>query len=171
MAVGAAIAAVVVTAASAYQQSRQAKAAASERKEAGRVQQAEQAAQQNQNRRQQVREERVRRATLIQNSQNTGVSQSSGELGATSALGSLIGGNLAGMQRQQNSSAAIGGLNQSAADADLRGSQWQAIGQVSSSVFGYAVGQIGQTSSPDINPPVGQNYSPSTVQPKRGIFD
>lgn len=170
MAVGAAIAAVVITAASAYQQSKQAKAAASERKEASRVAQAEQAAQQTQNRRQQIREERVRRASIIQNSQNTGVSQSSGELGATSALGSLIGGNLAGMQRQQNSSAAIGGLNQSAANADLRGAQWQGIGQISSSIFGYAVGQIGQQQSPNINPPVGQNYSPVTAKPQSSIF-
>lgn len=170
MAVGAAIAAVVVTAASAYQQSRAAKAAASERKEAGRVAQAEQAAQQNANRRQQVREERVRRAAVLQSSQNTGVSQSSGELGATSALGSLIGGNLAGMRRQENSSAAIGNLNQSAANFDLKGAQWQGIGQISSSVFGYAAGQIGGSESPNINPPTGQNYSPVTARPQTSIF-
>lgn len=170
MAVGAAIAAVVVTAASVYQQSRAAKAAAKDRKEAQAVSQAEQAAQQNQSRRAQVREERVRRAQILQNSQNTGVSQSSGEIGATSALGSLIGGNLAGMQRQTNSSAAIGGLTQSAADQDLRGAQWGAVGQFSSSVFGFAADQIGTNSSPNINPPSGQNMSPVAARPQTSIF-
>jgi hypothetical protein len=166
MAVGAAIAAVVVTAASAYQQNRQAKAAAKDRKEAAQVSQAEQAAQQNQSRRAQIREERVRRAQVLQSSQNTGVSQSSGELGATSALGTLIGGNLAGMQRQQNSAGAIGGLTQSAADADMKGATWGAIGQVSGSIFGAAIGQIG-SGSPNINPPVGQSSSPATAPQTR----
>lgn len=170
MAVGAAIAAVVVAAASAYQQSRAAKAAAKDRKEAAAVSQAEQAAQQNQNRRAQIREERVRRAQVLQSSQNTGVSQSSGELGATSALGTLIGGNLAGMQRQKNSAAAIGSLGQSAANSDLRGAQWGAVGNVASSVFGFAAGQIGSSSSPNINPPVGQNYSPVTARSQTSIF-
>lgn len=170
MAVGAAIAAVVVAAASAYQQSRASKAAAKDRKEAQQVSQAEQAAQQNQNRRAQVREERVRRAQVLQSSQNTGVSQSSGELGATSALGTLIGGNLASMQRQQNSSAAIGGLSQSAADSDLVGAQWGAVGSIATSIFGVAANSIQTKSSPDVNPPVGDNYSPSTVQPRKSIF-
>lgn len=171
MAVGAAIAAVVVTAASAYQQSKQASAAAKDRKEASRVAQAEQAAQQNQNRRQQVREERVRRAAIVQSAQNTGVSQSSGELGATSALGSLIGGNLAGMQRTQNTSAAIGNLSQSAVDAEQKGAVWGAVGQVSGSIFGAAVGNIGSSGSPNVNPPVaGQNYSPVTARPQNSIF-
>lgn len=170
MAVGAAIAAIVVTAAASYEQSRQAKAAANERKDASRTAQAEQAAQQNQNRRAQVREERVRRATIVQNSQNTGVSQSSGELGATSALGSLIGGNLAGMQRQQNSSAAIGASNQRAADADLSGATWGAVGQISSSVFGFAAGAAMNKKTPDVNPPVGQNSSPVVARSQTNIF-
>lgn len=168
MAVGAAIAAVVVTAASAYQQSRAAKAAASDRKEASKVNQAEQAAQQNQNRRAQIREERVRRASVLQASQNTGVSQSSGELGATSALGTLIGGNLAGMQRQQNTAGAIGGLQQSAANSDMTAATWGAVGQVSSSVFGFAAGRVGSgTGTPDVNPPVG---SPQAAKPQTNIF-
>jgi hypothetical protein len=170
MAVGAAIAAVVVAAAASYQQSRQAKAAAKERKEAAAISQAEQAAQQNNNRRAQVREERVRRAQILQNSQNTGVSQSSGELGSTSALGTLISGNLASMQRQQNSASGIGVAQQSAAEADLRGAQWGAIGGVATSVFGFAAGQIGTNSSPNINPPTGQNFSPVTARPQTSIF-
>lgn len=156
MAVGAAIAAVVVTAASAYMQGRQAKKAAAERKEAGKVSAAEQAAQAAQGRRAQVREERVRRASILQSSQNTGVGQSSGELGATSALGSLISGNLAGMQRQQRSSSAIGELSQSAANYDLRGAQWQAVGQIAGSVFSAAAGGMGGG---------GSAPAPKSVQP------
>lgn len=142
MAVAVAVVALAVTAAASYEQSRQAKAAAKDRREAASITRAEQAAQQNQSRRQQVREERVRRAQILQSAQNTGVSQSSGELGATSALGSLISGNLASMSRQNNSVQGIGAANQSAADADLRGAQWGAIAGFSSSVFGAALGGI-----------------------------
>lgn len=162
-----AVVSLATVAAGAYEQSRQAKSAAKDRKEAGRVSQAEQAAQLNQSRRQQVREERVRRAQVLQSAQNTGVSQSSGELGATSALGSLIGGNLAGISRQQNSSSAIGSLSQSAANADVKGAQWSAIGSIGGSVFGLAAGGLTTPSSPNINPPTtGQNFSPVTAKPQ-----
>lgn len=138
MGVEVAIAAVglAVGVASAYEQSRQASAAAKDRKRAGQVSQAEQAAQQTANRRQQIREERVRRAQIVQSSVNTGVSGSSGELGSQSALGSLISGNVAATSRQVNSSAAIGNLQQNAADADLKGATWGAIGSIGSSIFG-----------------------------------
>ena len=140
MGVEVAIAAVTLAVAvgSAYEQSQQAKSAAKDRKKAGQVSQAEQAAQQNQNRRNQIREERVRRAQITQASVNTGVSGSSGELGSQSALGSLIGANLAANTRQQNSSNAIGSLQQNAADADLKGATWGAIGGVAGSVFGIS---------------------------------
>lgn len=162
-----AVAAVAVAGAAAYQQSRAAKAAAKDRKEAAAVSQAEQAAQQNQNRRAQVREERVRRASILQNSQNTGVSQSSGELGATSALGSLIGGNVAATSRQTRSAAGIGGAMQSAADQDLRGAQWGAIGSVAQSVFGFAAGarmNSGGGSAPtQVQPTFGTNASQGSI--------
>jgi hypothetical protein len=173
MAVGAAIAALVVTVASAYQQNKAAKEAAKERKDAGKVQQAEQTAVKNDNRRQQIREERVRRASIIQASQNTGVSESSGQLGATSALGSLISGNLASTSRQANSSNAIGGHLQSATNLDAKVSTWGQIGAFSSSIFGMAAGSAASGGgSPNINPPVdsGQNYSPVTAKPQTSIF-
>jgi hypothetical protein len=133
-----AVVSLAVTAAAAYEQSQAASSAAKDRKKAAQISQAEQAAQAQQSRRSQVREERVRRATILQSSQNTGVSQSSGELGASSALGSLISGNLAGAARQQNSSTGIGAANQSAANADIQGAQWGAIGNFAGSVFGMA---------------------------------
>lgn len=165
-----AVSALAIAAGSAYQQSQAAKSAAKDRKEAGRVAQAEQAAQANQSRRAQVREERVRRATVLQSAQNTGVSQSSGEIGATSALGSLIGGNLASGSRQANSAAGIGSLSQSAANSDVRGAQWGAIGSFAGSVFGMAAGGMGGSGEAPVNAPVGQNSSPATVQPQRSIF-
>ncbi|SPF82139.1 hypothetical protein [Pseudomonas phage GP100] len=133
-----AVAAVAVAAGSMYMSSQEAKAAAKDRKQASQVSQAESAAQRNQNRRQQVREERVRRAQIMQGSQNTGVSQSSGELGATSALGTLISSNVATQSRQQNSSDAIASWNQRAADSDLASQQWSGIGSIAGSVFGVA---------------------------------
>lgn len=160
MAVGVAIAALVVTAAASYQQSQQAKAAAKDRKEAAQVGQAEQSAQLDQNRRAQVREERVRRASIIQNSRNTGVGESSGDLGAQSALGSLIGSNLAGMSRQQSSATAIGNNMQSAANADLAGAQWGAVGQMSSSIFGTAA-SIAMTPKPTTQVKPTPSTSPS----------
>lgn len=165
-----AVVSLATVAAGAYEQSRQAKSAAKDRKEAGRVAQAEQAAQMNQSRRAQVREERVRRAQVLQSAQNTGVSQSSGELGATSALGSLIGGNLAGMNRQQNTASAIGNLGQSAADAEIKGATWGAVSGVAGSIFGMSAGSLTKQSSPNVNPPVaGQNYSPTTAK-SQSIF-
>jgi hypothetical protein len=74
------------------------------------------------------------------------------------------------MQRQQNSASGIGVAQQSAAEADLRGAQWGAIGGVATSVFGFAAGQIGTNSSPNINPPTGQNFSPVTARPQTSIF-
>lgn len=157
-----AVAAVAVAAGSAYMAQKNAKAAAKDRKEAGRVGQAEQAAQRNQSRRQQVREERVRRAQIMQSSQNTGVSESSGELGATSALGTLISGNIATQSRQQNSSNAIASWSQSAADNDQMSQQWSGIGNVAGSVFGVAAGaRMNQQKTPT---------KPAATAPQGGLF-
>lgn len=168
-----AVVALAVAGASAYEQNKQAKEAAKERKQANKVAQAEQSAVKNDNRRQQIREERVRRASIIQASQNTGVSESSGQLGATSALGSLISGNLASSSRQANSSNAIGGHLQKATNYDAKAATWGQIGSFSSSIFGMAAGAAASgNDSPNINPPVnsGTNYSPVTAKPQTSIF-
>lgn len=133
-----AVAAVAVAAGSMYMSAKQAKAASKDRKEASAVSSAENSAQRSQNRRQQVRDERVRRAQIMQGSQNTGASQSSGELGSTSALGTLISSNVASLSRQENSSNAISSWTQSAADHDLSSQQWSGIGSIAGSVFGVA---------------------------------
>lgn len=143
-----AVAAVAVAAGSAYMSAQAAKDAAKDRKQAGKVSQAETTIQRNENRRQQIREERVRRAQVLQGSQNTGVSESSGELGATSALGTLIGSNVATQARQANSSNAISSWNQSAANSDLASQQWAGIGNVAGSVFGVASSMSMTSKSP-----------------------
>lgn len=157
-----AVAAVAVAVGSAYMAQKNAKAAAKDRKEASQVGQAEQAAQRNDNRRQQVREERVRRAQIMQASENTGVSESSGELGATSALGTLINSNVATQSRQQNSSNAIASWSQSAADKDLVANQWTGIGSVAGSVFGVAAGARMSSQTPN---------KPTPTAQQRGLFD
>lgn len=130
-----AAAALAVAAGSAYTQAQEAKSAASDRKKAGKIQQAENQASSNESRRQQIREERVRRASILQSSQNTGVSASSGQLGSISALGSQVGGNVSNISRQETSAGAITNLNQSAANADFRGNQAAQIGSFAGTVF------------------------------------
>jgi len=133
-----AAAAVAVAAGSAYAANEQSKDAASSRKKAGKVSQAEQDAKANEGRRQQIREERVRRASIMQSSENTGVAASSGELGSLSALGSQVGGNVSSINQQQSSANAITGYNQSAANLDYRAGQTQQIGNFAGTVFGVA---------------------------------
>ena len=69
-------------------------------------QRAQNASQAAQERRQQIRDERVRRARIIQSSVNTGTSDSSGEIGAISSLStqlaSGIGSNLGRLQGAEN---------------------------------------------------------------------
>lgn len=133
-----AAAAVAVAAGSAYAANEQSKDAASQRKKAGKVSQAEQEAKANEGRRQQIREERVRRASIMQSSENTGVAASSGQLGSISALGSQVGGNISSINRQSETAAAITGYNQSAANLDYRAGQTQQIGNFAGTVFGFA---------------------------------
>lgn len=125
-----AIAAVAVAGASSYEANQQAKKAAEKEEEAQKVSAAEQAAQQTAQTRAQIREERVRRAQILQASENTGVTGSSGALGSTGALQTTVGSNLAAASRQAASAQAITGLQQEAADYRSKGRDIQAQGQM-----------------------------------------
>lgn len=92
------------------------KKAINEQKTARAEQEAVNARQAAEERRQQIREERVRRAQVIQASANTGVSGSSGELGAVSNLGNQLGSNIGFNASQIRSANNITNANQSAAD-------------------------------------------------------
>jgi hypothetical protein len=156
-----AIAAVAVGGATSYQSQQQAKSAAKKQKEAGKVSAAEQAAQQTAQTRAQIREERVRRAQILQSSENTGVSGSSGALGSIGALQTSIGSNLASASRQANSAQAITGLTQKAADYEAKARETQAIGGLA--VKGLQIGGDLFAASPPTPPP--QNIQPGGFSP------
>lgn len=67
-------------------------------------------------RRAQLREERIRRARLLQSSENTGVTSSSGALGGVGNLSTQLGSNLGFNLGQQQKASNITNYNQSAAD-------------------------------------------------------
>lgn len=138
----AAVASLAATAYSTMEQQKQAQKAAKRQKEARAISGAEQQTQQMEARRQQIREERIRRSQIIQASENTGVSLSSGEIGSVGALGTSTEANLSSMNRQANAAAGIGYQTQKAADAQATGQKWAAIGGISSSIFGTAI-QLG----------------------------
>jgi len=141
---GIAAAAAVAGTAVAYQGQQQAQAAADRNKRAQEEAQSEQKAAQAQaaaeDRRRQVREERVRRARIIQSSVNTGTAYSSGEAGAlgslSTGLSTGLGGNVGGEARAGR----IGGFLQDAATAkaDIQRGQNQVA-------FGNQIYGIGST--------------------------
>ena len=88
------------------------KKAQSEQKAIGMQKQAEE-------RRKLVREERVRRAQIIQSSENSGTSSSSGETGAISSMGTQLGSNLGSNVGMAAAGERIGGYMQNAADFQL----------------------------------------------------
>lgn len=162
-----AAAAVAVAAGSAYSAHQQQADAADDQKEAARVSQNEQAAAAEQSRRQQIRKERVQRASIIQASQNTGVSQSSGELGSLSVLGTSQGISSSNIDRSQASALAIGELNQSAANNMRAAQTTQQIGSVAGSIFGAAAPYAAKSFT-------GTQQNPADVgktNTSKGIFD
>lgn len=154
----------VVAGATAYESRQEQKAAAKKQKEAGKVSQAEKAAQQTAQTRQQIREERIRRAQILQQSQNTGVAGSSGAIGSTGALQTSVGSNVAAASRQANSYAAIGNLQQGAADNMARAGEITAIGSMIGAGVqiggAYAQNLFSATPAQGPTPPGGQ--SPAT---------
>lgn len=119
--------------------------AAGEQKQARSVQEAANAQQAAMEQRQQIREERVRRARIMQSAQNTGTSFSSGEFGSigslSTSLSSNIGANRGAIQRGQQ----ISGFQQNAADfnltaqnAGIDAANSQSLFSLSTSIFANA---------------------------------
>lgn len=98
-----------------------AKKAAAARKEATEVQTAQQRIQDRESRRQAIREERIRKAQILQQSETGGVTDSSGALGATGALGTNLGRAVGFQRSQERAAIGIGQANQRAIGADLKG--------------------------------------------------
>lgn len=130
-----AVASLVVAAGSAYMAHKAQVKAAREQKKANDIQSAQGQVDAAAQRRAQVRQERVRRAQIDQQSRNTGVSMSSGELGSTSALGTQIGNNIASISQSQVTANGVTSRLQAAADATSNAQTWAQVGSVAQSSF------------------------------------
>jgi hypothetical protein len=87
-------------------------------------------------RRQAIREERVRRAQVLQASETSGVTNSSGSLGATSSLGTSLGSAVGFQSGQTKAAMGIGAANQRLVDARLSGELAGARGNAFQSIVG-----------------------------------
>lgn len=85
--------------------------------------------------RQQFRQERIRRADILQQSQNTGVTGSSGEAGALSSLATQLSSNMGYNTAMNQNAKAISNLQQSAADHMGTANTAEGIGRAANSIF------------------------------------
>ena len=130
---------------------------AAEQRKARAEQSASQALQQAQEQRQQIREERVRRAQIMQASQQSGTAGSSAESGALGGMASQLGSNIGFNRSIAASGQAITGFNQAAADyttSSQRSTQsanmWGNVGSIGVNMFNSAGGfktMFGKTSN------------------------
>lgn len=81
------------------------------------------------------REARLRRAQIMQSSENTGTAASSGQLGAVGVVGTNYGSNVATASGQTRSIVGINAANQRAADYEFKGAQAGAFGNIFSSAL------------------------------------
>lgn len=122
-----------------------AKKSAEQQRRAQAEQRAVQARQAAEERRKQVREERVRRAKILQSSENTGVSGSSGEVGALGSLSTQLASNIGSNLGAARSGELISGFNQSAADFNFNATksmqeagQWSQLAGIGGNIFDAA---------------------------------
>lgn len=109
--------------------------AAKASKERNKVQTASQKAQDSASLRQQARQERIRRAKILQAGENTGTSGSGREVGSIAALRTQVSANEARVAGQQNTAEGIGELNQDIADSQVQQALGQGIKSIGSSAF------------------------------------
>lgn len=153
--------ALATTAYSISEQKSEAKKAARAQTQIRNEENAKNKAQQMVERRQQLREERIKRARVVQAAQNTGTAASSGETGAVSSLGTQLGSNLGFNQSMIRSGERISIFAQQAADAQTRqgnaamlGQFAQAAAPLAGSIFS---GRIGGT-TPQSTAPIESYY-------------
>jgi coproporphyrinogen III oxidase-like Fe-S oxidoreductase len=92
-------------------------------------------AQQLEEQRRQIREERVKRARILQSSENTGVADSSGETGAIGGLSTQLSTNMAFNAGAAQRASNIGQFQQNAADAAGRAQMATSLGQLAPTAF------------------------------------
>ena len=110
---------------------------ADEQRKARQEQKASQAQQAAEEKRKMVREERVRRAKILQASENTGVADSSGEAGALGSLATQFSSNTGSNNSSARQGQMIGNYNQAAADFSSaaqgnmqQAAQWQQLSSI-----------------------------------------
>lgn len=114
-----------------------AKSAARERKEANNIATANQKNEANASRRKAVREARVRRAMILQQSENAGLGTGgSGTQGAIGVVNTNLGSANSAAAGQTVAVQGINRRNQKAADYDFKAAQWGAFGDIFSSTLG-----------------------------------
>lgn len=141
-----AIASFALTGASAVASNRQQSKAADEQKKVRRQQQASLAEQAAMERRQQIREERIKRARVMQAAELTGTTGSSGALGAGGALSTQFASNVGFNQSQLAGAQAISQYQQNAANAASRANDFNALGSVAGSIFNMTAPSLFQPS-------------------------
>lgn len=126
--------------------------------------------------RQQVREARIRRAQVLQSSENTGTSLSSGQLGAIGSvqtqLSSNIGQNVGAMDRAGRISASsqrVADLQSSAARSQMMGSIYGGVSNLGSSLFSQ-MGGFKTLSQGFGTGPVGNSLFSGNVRPTTPIY-
>lgn len=131
-----AAASLAIGAASAVASHQQGKKAARAQAAAGREQKAAAAQQAAQERRQQIREERVRRARILQSGENTGTAGSSVEAGAIGGMGTGLSSNIGFNLGQITSASRVGDLLQTAANYNTRSQGYAALSSFATSNAG-----------------------------------
>ena len=134
VAIGAAIAAASV--ATGVMQLSSAKKANKQRQEANAISTASAQSEAAASRRKAVREARIRRAMIVQSSENTGTADSSGSLGAQAVIGTNLGSQNAQAAGQTRAITGINRANQRAANLDFKGAQVGAFGSMFTSALG-----------------------------------
>lgn len=117
--------------------------AARAQEEANRVQTAQQQVQDIAKRRQTIREERVRRAQILNLAQQQGVAGSSGAVGAVGSLSTSVASQGAAIRAQQNTANAVSALNIEASKALVRSQEHQALSSLSFQFANFGANQIG----------------------------
>lgn len=114
-----------------------AKKAAAERRESNAISNAQQKNESTAGRRRAIREARVRRAMILQQSENAGLGiQGSGTRGATAVVGTNLGSAISSASGQTKAAEGINLRNQAAADYEFRGAQIGAFGNIFASALG-----------------------------------
>lgn len=120
-------------------QAKAAKESAAAQREANEVQSSQQKVESRESRRSVLRKERIQRKAILAQSQNEGVSGSSGEVGAIGALNTNLAGKFGQSLGQGKANEGINAANQRAADAQAKGAAGAAFfGAIGSALGAFA---------------------------------